>query len=117
MLTQMKRLQRAISIYIGATLIVLHLGACIPKKLTVAAVDQYISGAVPVGTEHSRVAVILDSLRLEHSAFDQKSRTIVARMPDDRKRVIVKRTFLITFVFDAEGKLASHTAKEAFTGP
>lgn len=87
------------------------------KKLTVAAVDQQISEAIPNGTEHSRVRTILDSLRLEHSTFDEKSRTIAAMVPDDAKKGIIRRTFHITFVFDSAGNLASHTVKEALTGP
>ena len=108
---------RALARYLSAAMVVANVGGCVSKQLTVAAVDQQISDAVPSGTEYSRVLAILDSLRLEHSTFDAKSQTIAAMVPDNAKKGIITRTFHITFVFDSAGKLASHTVKEALTGP
>jgi hypothetical protein len=96
---------------------VLSLGACGPRKMTVSDVDTRMNEAVPVGTEQGRVLAILDSLRLEHSEFDEKSSTIAAMVPDTVKNGVVTRSFHITFFFDPAGKLSSHTTKELFTGP
>lgn len=90
---------------------------CGGRRLTLAEVDQRVAGALPAGAGRARVLSILDSLKVEHSDFDEKTRMIVAVVPDSAKRGIVTRSFHFTFVFDSTGKLVSHTVKELFTGP
>jgi hypothetical protein len=96
---------------------ILSFVGCNQKPLTVADVDQQVNAALPVGTERARVLTVLDSLRLDHSDFDEKTRTIGAKMEDHRKKGIVTHSFHITFVFDSTSKLVSHETKELFTGP
>ncbi len=93
------------------------LGACHGNRLTVAQVDQQIADALPVGTDQARALTVLDSLKLEHSAFNQKTQTIAAMIPDSSKKGMITRSFHIVLHFDSAGKLTSHTTQELFTGP
>jgi hypothetical protein len=113
----MINLERTTIRNLGALLWVLSFGSCAHKKVTAEQVERRISTAVPAGTERNRVLAILDSLKLEHSAFDEKTRTIAAMVPDSSKKAMITRSFHITLVFDTAGRLSSHTIKEIFTGP
>ena len=113
----MVELRRLLLRNCSVLLSVLSLGACGHQKMTVADLDKRISEAVPVGTEQTRVLEILDSLKLQHSAFDEKTRSIAAMVADSAKKGVVTRSFHITLFFDSTGKLSSHTTKELFTGP
>lgn len=104
-------------ITLGLMFSIFSLVGCNQKPLTVADVDQQVNTALRVGTERGRVVAVLDSLRFDHSDFDEKTRTIGAKVEDHRKRGIVTHSFHITFVFDSAGKLVSHETKELFTGP
>jgi hypothetical protein len=103
---------------VGLFLSVLSLsGGCGQKKLTVAEVDERVGNAVPAGTERARLLAVLDSPKMEHSDFDEKTRTIATSVPDNAKTGIVTRGFHLTFNFDSAGKLVSHAIRELFTGP
>ena len=102
---------------LGLMFSIFSLIGCNQKPLTVADVDQQVNTVLPVGTERGRVVVVLDSLKLDHSGFAEKTRTIGAKVEDRRKKGIVTHSFHITFVFDSAGKLLTHETKELFTGP
>jgi hypothetical protein len=86
------------------------------NRLTVGDVELRVGTALPVGTDRARLVMVLDSLKVEHSDVDKKTRSIGARVWDPQTGIITS-SFHITFAFDSTGKLVSHTTKELFTGP
>ena len=65
----------------------------------------------------SQVLAALDSMRVEHSAYDRATRTVVAKFADRRAWQIVRRSILFKFNFDSADVLTSHSASEGFAGP
>jgi hypothetical protein len=85
--------------------------------MTAEKLDAELKRSVPVGTDHARVGAILDSLKIEHSPYDQRTRAITAIVRDVSRTATTRRSLQVNFTFDDAGRLVGHTVKEVFTGP
>src|SRR5579862_2003309 len=101
-----------------ALVMCLSMGGCSGSGMTAAELDQRISARVTVGMDPRRVLAVLDSMGIEHSEYEPKTRSVMAVVPDKRQfGRIVTRSLHIAFRFDSAGTLTSHSVSELFTGP
>jgi hypothetical protein len=91
--------------------------ACGSKGLTAGQLDTEIGKAVAPGVDSQRVVSVLDSMKIEHSMYDPKTKQIVAIIRDVSRTTSARRAIQLVFVFDDQARLLSHTAKDVFTGP
>jgi len=85
--------------------------------LSVRDVDMMIERLVPQGTPASRAAAILDAHGIARGPYDPQDRTMLTKITDPHSPLIVAHAFQVSFAFDAQNNLVSHTTHEVFTGP
>jgi hypothetical protein len=90
---------------------------CGRKGTTARQANDRVSAVIPSGSDESQVVAVLDSMKIEHSAFQADSKTIMAIERDVSHDAITRRAIQLEFTFDAQRKLVSHTATDVFTGP
>jgi hypothetical protein len=91
--------------------------ACGHSRTSAAKLDGVISEVLPVGTDRERVVTVLDSMRIEHSAFHSSTDTIIAIVRDVSRTLTTRQDIQVVFKFDHQGKLHAHTVEDIFTGP
>jgi hypothetical protein len=91
--------------------------ACGSKGLTAGQLDSEIGKAIAPCADTARVVSVLDSMKIQHSPSDAKTRQILAIVRDVSRTASTRRAIQLVFVFDDRARLLSHTAKDVFTGP
>jgi hypothetical protein len=110
-------MKRYAKLFAGAVIVMTALGSsCARTKPGVEEFEKRLDLAIPTGTSLNQVLVVLDSMRLPHSDYDPRSRTLRARLAEPSNH-IVSRTIQVTFHFDASQRLVSREVRERFTGP
>lgn len=81
------------------------------------AISRRLETALPIGTDNQRVLAYLDGNGLEHSPYQQSSRTILAI---DRNTcwvpMLIECSTQLRFHFDNKGILIRTTVAEIYTG-
>jgi hypothetical protein len=108
----MIRSVRAASVF--ATLL-LSLG-CGGSGLKVADVEGMLKERLPVGSSSQQVSAVLDSMKVEHSAYDPAKRDMLAMWRRTKRSLFDEQSIQAQFQFDEGGRLVSYNVEELSTG-
>lgn len=92
-------------------------GACTKHRITTSQVNAVLARTLPVGSSPQRVVIVLDSLKIEHSAYDLRDWTLRGTIRRASKSLTTEGCVQLQFAFDEHGRLVGHTTTEGFTGP
>lgn len=92
-------------------------GGCGGRRAKVEEVEQTVRATVALGLRPARVSELLDSLHIEHSAFDPQDKSILAIVRDTSRSAITRGSVQIKFMFGPDTTLVDQQYKEVFTGP
>lgn len=84
--------------------------------MTATQIDAFLRRHTPVGTSQKRVIIILDSLHIEHSAFDPRGRYVLAMWKKTSRSMFEDKSIQVRFFFDESGSLLKYELKELATG-
>ena len=87
------------------------------RGTSVAEVDARIRALIPAGAHQTRVAAVLDSLRVERSAYDPRAHEMRAIWRKTSVQPLTHSDIQARFVFDDQGALVLYDLKKSFTGP
>jgi hypothetical protein len=108
-----------LSLYKGlrvfALLVLVGAGSMCSRRTTVAQLDELLRTSVPVGTHHSRVTAVLDSMKVEHSGYGEAEREIVAIWRRTSVRLFDESAIQARLYFDSQGNLLRYELKEQIT--
>ena len=90
--------------------------ACGGASMTVAQVESVLRERTPAGVGHERVITVLDSLEVEHSAFNPQERYVLAMWRKTSRSMFVDKSIQARFLFDDGGRLIKYEVKELSTG-
>lgn len=109
----MLRPRRAVNIFL--VLLAFGYGGWLRASVTVAEVDARLKNRLPAGVHHTRVAAVLDSLKVERSEYDQEARKIYAVWRRTRVELFSEYGIEGRFSFDDRGALVDYELEETFT--
>lgn len=70
-----------------------------------------------IGSEHSTVTAVLDSLQIEHSAYEPDEHRIDAIVRNTAYTFPISTSLSIILTFDDDGRLERSEFKDVYTGP
>lgn len=85
------------------------------KRTTIAQLDELLRTSVPVGTHHSQVTALLDSMAVEHSGYREAEQEVVAIWRRTSVRLLDESAIQARFYFDSKGNLLRYALKEQIT--
>jgi hypothetical protein len=98
--------------------ILIALAACsgvVPRRTTLAQVDQLLARTVPAGTHYTRVLAVLDSLEVEHSPLQPAENAIYAVWRRTAVGLFDDRSIEASFEFDESRRLIRYKLNEVIT--
>lgn len=98
-------------------LLLLVCAGCARQRMDTAEAEALIRRQIPVGTARETVIARLDSLRIEHSAYNEQERRILAIVRNTSGGAVVRGSLQVRMFFDPGGRLVRHEFREVFTGP
>jgi hypothetical protein len=99
---------------------VLMMIGCGPARPDAKAIQQQLSGAVPLQSSLQQVSDYLNKQKIEHSDYlrDADRGYLIKAMVRDRSKWSLVRTDCgIEFRFDKDGHLLKYEVREHYTGP
>jgi hypothetical protein len=104
-------------ILIAVVLGVLGLLGCTRRsRPTEAGVRATVDRFIPLGSDPQHTLRVLDSLKVEHSAYGN-NRIITANFGESQSKGLVSGAVYVTLYFDEGDRLVRTEVKERFTGP
>jgi hypothetical protein len=91
--------------------------ACARTNMEPREIELSMRRLLPLGSQAGRVTSVLDSMGVEHSAYTDSSKRVLAIWRATKRRVASRVDVQVVFGFDSLGGLTSIQAKELFTGP
>jgi hypothetical protein len=100
---------------IFSLLLLVGLGSACSRRTTTADLDQLLRAHVPVGSHHTRVVAVLDSLNVEHSGYPNDAGEMAAIWRRTSVRLLDESSIQARFYFDARGNLIRYVLEEQIT--
>lgn len=96
-------------------LLLVGLGSACPRRTTTAELDQQLRANLPVGTHHTRVVAVLDSLNVEHSGYRNDTGDVAAIWRRTSVRLFDESAIQARFYFDVRGNVIRYVLEERIT--
>lgn len=84
------------------------------SEQSVEDVRALLDARMPLGTPYQHVLSTLDSLSIDHTAYDSIQHDIAATIPGYSGNFLLHKDILLRFVFDSLGTLTEREVEEAF---
>ena len=92
------------------------LGGCKRHGVSATEYESELSRVLPTGTSQVRVGELLDSLHIERSPYDARTRTMNAIVRNVEKTLTTSRSLQIHLEFDEQGGLVRRRVTDVATG-
>jgi hypothetical protein len=102
---------------LSTVLFVVGWTSCSQNHDQAARIKASVEQTIPLGADQARVAAVLDSLRIEHSGYDQAKHQILAIARNVSRTSTTTTALQITLQFDSAGKLRGRDFTPVYTGP
>ena len=97
---------------VALALLIMSCGILSTRRITATEIDEMLRTSIHIGSHHSRIAMKLDSLGVEHSTYDVEKREIVAIWRRTSTRFFDETAVQGRFLFDSEGRLKHYKLQE-----
>lgn len=103
--------------YLAVVTGVLWLVAYAPSEDRDNKLEEALGRQLVLGSDYRTVSATLDSLKIEHSAYQPRDRRIHAIVRNTRSDGLVSASLAIVLTFDGAGRLRVRDFNEVYTGP